>query len=134
MKFCTRDPFSLHLTVIELHSHAISFTKLMRKEKSGGGAVHCVVCVHVCMCLRDEGDFPMTSWAPTQWHCKRGSLLCIETACSHSIARYYSYSGAVEVCVHASECPTYELSRKLFVEAKSNKKDGDERLYVDKTE
>lgn len=47
MKFCTRDPFSLHLTVIELHSHAISFTKPMRREGSGGGAVHCVMCAYV---------------------------------------------------------------------------------------
>lgn len=36
-KFCTRDSFSLHLTVIELHSHAISFTTPMRRKESGGG-------------------------------------------------------------------------------------------------
>lgn len=42
-KFCTRDSFSLHLTVIELHSHAISFTMPMRRKESGGGG-----CVPVC--------------------------------------------------------------------------------------
>lgn len=50
MKFCTRDPFSLHLTVIELHSHAISFTTPMRRKESGGGA-RALPSVYVCVCV-----------------------------------------------------------------------------------
>lgn len=42
MKFCTRDPFSLHLTVIELHSHAIPFTTAMKREAGEG------LCVWAC--------------------------------------------------------------------------------------
>lgn len=65
MKFCTRDPFSLHLTVIELHSHAIPFTTAMRRKAGGGGAASlCIVCVCVCVCVKDEG--PVTSWVPAK--------------------------------------------------------------------
>lgn len=65
MKFCTRDPFSLHLTVIELHSHAIPFTTAMRRKGSGGGAASlCSGCVYVAMCQMK---------AISQWH--HGPLL-----------------------------------------------------------
>lgn len=75
MKFCTRDPFSLHLTVIELHSHAIPFTTALRRKGSGGGAAS--PCSRVCE-RGDDDNFHLTSWAPAEWGCNTGSPLCIE--------------------------------------------------------
>lgn len=60
MKFCTRDPFSLHLTVIELHSHAIPFSVRWEEKRVGEE-------LHLCA-VGDEGNFPVTSWASAERH------------------------------------------------------------------
>lgn len=113
MKFCTRDPFSLQLTVIELHSHAIPFTTAMRRKERGGGAAS------LCS-VWDEGDFPVTSWAPAKWHRYRGSLLCIDATWSDCTVGSYSWSigeGGRCVCAFVFVPKTTSRSHKLFTEA-----------------
>ncbi len=123
MKFCTRDPFSLHLTVIELHSHAIPFTTAMRRKESEGGAAHWAVCVYVCVCVCERWRwFPCDimgpcSVAPQQ---RVPSVHWGHVVRPHSGILQLIYRGAkeVRVCVYAPQ--RNSPSHKHFTEALKN--------------